>query len=195
MTRQPNQKSGKQAYTGALAEPLRPRFRRRFRRTKRHLRLNSSVASAAAPSLVPEWRPEYDQKLPLLLDHFGIGRDDPNCWYKLSLCLAVAHILGFQERRKGGRPRSMTREEERKLCARFCELREDGHSDRNAARLIANDLRKAGRMVSDASILRRMQRIPKNAEEFAAFIARLSVGIGVTQYSPGLNFAPRNSSV
>jgi len=187
MSGQQKRKSCKQVYTGVLAEPLRPHFKRRSRRAGRPSANQGSVRGALSNALadtnsVPEWQWEYDQKLPLLLEHFGIGRDDHNCWHKLSLCLTVAHVLGFQERRKGGRPRSMTREEEGKLCARFCELRESEHSDRNAARLIANDLRNEGRRgISDASILRRMQRIPKNAEELITFLSKLNVPSGVTQ--------------
>jgi hypothetical protein len=113
--------------------------------------------------------------MPLLLDHFRIRRDDPDRWHKLSLCLAIAHVLGFQERHKGGRPRTLSQEEEGRLYSRFYELQANGHSDRNAARLIAKDLQKAGRSgISDAAILRRMQRIQKNAKERTELLEKLT---------------------
>jgi hypothetical protein len=122
-------------------------------------------------SATPRSRWEYDQKLPLLMDHFGIRKDDPDHWYKLAVCLAVKHVPGFQEkaRRKGGRPRAMTIEEETTLYAKFCEFRQNGHTERNAARLLANDLQKPGHSkVSRASILRRMQRCAQKARNVAA---------------------------
>ena len=195
MTQQKRRNSSTEVYDGALAEPLKPRYRRRMRRMRRPPRplgMNWSVSSTLPPvmptdpSSVPQWRSEYDQKFPLLLDHFKIKRADPNCWYNLSLCLAVAHVPGFQEkaRHKGGRPRAMTSEEETKLYARFCELEKNAHSGRNAARLIANDLRKSGHAnVSDASVLRRMQRCAQTAKKFAALLQSMNGFSGLTQNS------------
>jgi hypothetical protein len=119
---------------------------------------------------IPGWRWEFDQKLPLLFDHYGVAKDDPDRWQKLCLSLAIAHIPGFQVRasRAKGRPRTVQSSVEDKLYARFCALRQDGHSDRNAARLLANELRKSGQAVrSDAGILRRMQRRKPKAKTAA----------------------------
>jgi hypothetical protein len=84
--------------------------------------------------------------------------------------------------RKGGRPRAMTVEEETTLYARFCEFRQTGHSERNAARLPANDLQKAGHSkVSDTSILRRMQRHAQKARTIAVELQRLNDFLGSVQ--------------
>jgi hypothetical protein len=149
--------------------------------------VNGRVSAAphpAIPSAVAQRRAEYDQKLPLLLDHFGIKRDDPYPWYKLSICLAVAHVPGFQvkARRKGGRKRTVSQEEEEKLYARFCELQQKGHSDRNAAELMARELKKAGRSeASGPSILRRMQRHAQKAKKTAAAIGSWGALLAMTQ--------------
>ncbi len=197
MTQEKKRKSTSQVYSGALAEPLKPRLRHklsRFRRRSRPSGTNGSGYTIPLPSLptnsssVPAWRREYDQKLPLLLDHFGIPREDPNRWQMLSLCLAVTHVPGFQvkARSKRGRPREMPLEEEAKLHARFYALRNDGHSNRNAARLLARELRKAGRAtVSEAAVLRRVQRHEQRAREFAALFQNMVGGFPVVQ-----NLAP-----
>ena len=195
MSQQKKRNSSTEIYEGALAEPLPPRHRRRMRRVRklsRPLGMNRSVSGTLPPVMptdpcsVPQWRWEYGEKLSLLLDHYKIRRDDPSRSDKLILCLAVAHVPGFQEkaRRKGGRPRAMTSEDETKLYARFCEFRQRGHSDRNAARLIATDLRKSWRSdVSDASVLRRMQRCAQTAKKFAALLQSMNGFSGLTQNS------------
>lgn len=200
MSRQKKRTSSTTAYRGVLAEPLKPRYRRRLRRARRLRRpfsMNVNAPEApipsvpnipppilSKPSLVPSWRAEYDEKLPLLLDHFGISKNDQERWYKLALCLAVAHVPGFQEklRRKGGRPPAMTSAEEAKLYANYCELRKSGQSDRNAARLLANHLRKAGNpKISGPSVLRRMQRYAQKIQKAAADMQRLNNLVILTQ--------------
>jgi len=110
---------------------------------------------------IPGWRWEFDQKFLLLFEHYAIAKDDTNRWQKLCLALARAHVPGFQEKasRKKGRPHTMSPQVEERLYVRFSELRQDGQSDRNAARLMVKELRKSGQVVgSDAALLRRMQR-------------------------------------
>jgi hypothetical protein len=133
-------------------------------------------ALLANPSNVPKWRWEYDQKLLLLLDHFKIPRTDPDCWRKLALCLAVVHVPGFQVaiRRKSGRPRKMTRQEEQSLYQRYLALQRGGHSARNAARLMVKELRDSCRMnVKEGALLRRMQRYDKTAKQVSSLFQRL----------------------
>jgi hypothetical protein len=195
MTEQKKRKSPSEVYSGALAEPLKPRLRpgRRRRRNglMRPVNMNEiasviyvppipSVQIAGGMPIIPNdlrshprWRWEYDEKLRLLLDHFKIRRDDPNCWLKLVISLAVAHVPGFRAklRRKGGRPREMALAEEMKLFERFAELRRDGHTERNAARLLADEIQRTGRKDIKASgILRRMQRCSKRAALFQSLI-------------------------
>lgn len=45
------------------------------------------------------------EKLALLLQHYDIDKNDDLCWFKLSLCLARAHVPGFQFAKKSGRVR------------------------------------------------------------------------------------------
>ena len=152
---------------------------------------NPSVAPA--PPMFPDrlysapgWRQEFNQKLPLLLDHYGIASDDPDRWQKLCLGLAVAHVPGFQVRasRKKGRPPTVSPQDEEKLYARFCELRQGGQSDRNASHLMAKELRKSGQTVgSDASILRRMQRLKQKALSAPKPLESDFGGLGATQNS------------
>jgi hypothetical protein len=172
------------------------RLSRRRKYLRRPHRLSSATTDASLapppilasePSRVPRWRAEYDQKLPLLLKHFGISRDDPDVWYTLALCLAVAHVPGFQERAKtkSGRKRTLTWEEETKLYARFCQLRQAGHSDRNAAGLMAKESKKAGRSESSgSSILRRMQRHAVKAKQSAAALEGWKALLLMTQNLP-----------
>ena len=191
-----------EVYRGTLAEPLKPRLRRRIRRALLRGRpagvIGNSPPTGVPPvpvlapifpdqSRVPSWRREYAEKLPLLLDHFGIKRDDPNSWHKLCLCLAVAHVPGFQviQRRKGGRPREIALAEEAKLFERFSQLRRDGHTERNAARLLAGEIQKAGgKDIKVTGILRRMQRCSKKTKDAAAFFQGLINATDVTQNSP-----------
>ena len=133
--------------------------------------LGAGANTSVAPALpifpdslysAPGWRWEFIPKFPLLFDHYGIAKDDPDALPRLCLGMAIAHVPGFQVKasRAKGRPRTVPPSEEEKFYARFCVLRQGGQSDRNAARLLANELRKSGRAVgSDASILRRMQRL------------------------------------
>ena len=193
MTQQQKQKSSSKTYSGVLAEPLKPRLRRRFSRSWRRSRPSATNANGNTiplPSLpahsnsLPAWRWEYDQKLPLLLDHFGIPREDPNRWQMLSLCLAIAHVPGFQVKagRKSGRPREIPLKEEAERYARFCALRKQGHSARNAARLLIKELRKEGyATISEAAILRRMQRCDQKSRAFAALVQNMAWSSPVTQ--------------
>lgn len=193
MTQRQKPKSSSQIYSGALAEPLKPRLRHRLRRFRPRARPSGTSGSGytiplpslpANSSSLPRWRREYDQKLPLLLDHFGIPREDPNRWQMLSLCLAVAHVPGFQvgTGRKRGRPREMPLEEEAKLYARFCALRKDRHSDRNATRLLVKESwKEGGAKISESAILRRMQRCDQKSRELAALFRNMTVGFQVAQ--------------
>src|SRR5438105_9415078 len=196
MTQQKKRKSTSQGYSGALAEPLKPqrqyRTRHFRRRRSRPPAVNGSGETIPRPAPADNsrsalrWRPEYDQKLPLLLDHFGIPRDDTNRWQRLALYLAVAHVPGFQVRvhRKKGRPCAMASQDELKLYERFCALRRNGQSDRNAARLMVKELRQPGHpTASDAAILRRMQRHEQKSRESAALIANFLSGFGVEHNS------------
>jgi hypothetical protein len=76
----------------------------------------------------------------------------------------------------------MSLEEEAKRYARFCALRKDGHSDRNATRLLIKELRKEGRTtISEAAILRRMQRCDQKSRELAALLQNMAGGFQVMQ--------------
>jgi hypothetical protein len=141
----------------------------------------------------PLWRWEFDERLSLLMDHFGIGRDDPGNWPKLALSLAMTHVPGFQEdtRRKGGRPREMTAQELASLYARFSELRQAELSDRSAASIMATDLRKAGRDLTAGAVLRRMQRYEKDLQTVAANMKLVMDLIDTKPFPP--HFASRIS--
>ncbi len=173
-------KKSSEVYSGLLTEPLPPSFRRRFRRAALPAGALGIYASTSLPAIsgklshVPQWRIEYDQKLPLLLEHFGIKQGESYPWFKLAVCLAVAHVPGFQEksRRKGGRKRIMSWEEGAKLDARFCELKNKGHSERSAAAIMAEEIKKAGGpKVSGAALLRRVQRRSEATQKFTALFA------------------------
>lgn len=76
----------------------------------------------------------------------------------------------------------MSPEDETKHHARFSALRKDGHSDRNAARLLVKELRKGGRAtISEAAILRRMQRREQKIRDSAALLERMLGGLTVAQ--------------
>jgi hypothetical protein len=78
----------------------------------------------------------------------------------------------------------MASQDEAKLYERFSVLRKAGHSDRNAARLMAKELRQPGKpTASDAAILRRMQRLGQKSRESAAMLARFLISFGVEQNS------------
>ena len=193
MAESQKRQSSSRVYSGVLAEPLKPQLKRRFSRVRRRSQpsaTNGSGYTIPLPSFptktnsLPVWRWEYDQKLPVLLDHFGIPREDPNRWQMLSLCLAVAHVPGFQVKpgRKRGRPREMSLEEEAKRYARFCVLRKDGHSGRNATRLLIKEMRKEGHATtSEAAILRRIERHEQKARESAAMLANIFRTWGAAQ--------------
>ncbi len=120
------------------------------------------------------------------MDHFAVASDDPARWEKLCLGLIIAHVPGLQVRasRKKGRPHTMSTQEENKLYARFCELRQGGQTDRNAAHLLAKELRKSGpAVVSDAAILRRMQRRKQMAPAASKSLGTLLAGLTATQNS------------
>jgi hypothetical protein len=78
----------------------------------------------------------------------------------------------------------MASQDELKLYERFCALRQNGQSDRNAARLIAKELRQPGHpTASDAAILCRMQRHEQKSRESAAMLARFLRGLAVEHNS------------
>jgi len=188
-----------EVYSGALAEPLKPRFMwlgRKLRRLKRPLGtlgMNGSTSPTplpevfGKPSRVPRWRAEYDNKIPLLMQDYGINKEDPKAKDDLIRCLVVAHVPGFQEkaRRKGGRKRTVSCEEEAKLYYRFCQLRQSGHSGRNAAGLMAKESKKAGRLGSSGpSILRRMQRHAQEAKKSAAALESWNAVLATLAQNP-----------
>ena len=186
------QRKSSESYSGPLAEPLKPRFRRlrRTRRPRVRRGVNASTLPPplpifeVKPSRTPQWRAEYDQKLPLLLEHFGIKKADLNPWYNLALCLAVAHVPGFQEKsgRTAGRKRTVSREDEAKLYVRFCELKNKGHSERSAAAIMAKELKKPGTPgASGAALLRRMQRHDAQVKKFAALFESIKSPFPATQ--------------
>lgn len=83
-------KHKKPLYTGELARPIR------------NVRLRALSPSG------DNWRDEIEtEKLELLLRHYDIKTTDPHKWRSLVLCLARAHVKGFQvlEGRGPGRPR------------------------------------------------------------------------------------------
>lgn len=151
------------------------------------------ASTSAAPTLpmfsdslysTPGWRWEFNRRLPPLFDHYGVAKDDAQRWERLCLGLAIAHVPGFQVRasRKKGRPHTMSPQDEDKLYARFCELRQGGQTDRNAAHLMAKELRKSGQAVgSEASILRRMQRRKQKALAASKALDTWLAGLAVTQ--------------
>lgn len=109
----------------------------------------------------PTWRPEYDERFDLLCDHYAIAHDSPDKWRMLTLALAIDHVPGFQEKSGGirGRKKSIGATLEVALLGRFTELTQTGQSERNAARLIANELeRRTGKKISSKAILARVKR-------------------------------------
>lgn len=75
-------------YTGELAKPLDP--------------MPGFGAVPSKTKLNEEYSRKLSSKLLLLFDHFGINRDDPSLWVRLSLALAQAHVPGFKHRKKAG---------------------------------------------------------------------------------------------
>jgi len=165
-------------YSGALAEPLRPRMLRSARcRARLHGPAGGPIATSALDgqsqaSTEAAWRWEYDLKLPLLLKHFEIPNDHPDRWHLLSLKLAIAHVPGFQVkvRRKAGRKKSMPTEKEAALYARFSALQKQGQSERNATRLMMKEMEKPD--FSEAGLLRRMQRYAETHPPFHVLLTR-----------------------
>lgn len=110
----------------------------------------------------PSWRPEYDEKFDLLCDYHSIERDSPDKWRRLALALAIDHVPGFQEKAGGmrGRKKGLEPTLEVGLLGRFIELTGKGLSERNAARLIANELeRRTGVKISGKAVLARVKRL------------------------------------
>lgn len=93
-------KSRKSIYPGSLGEPIEGFFGPYF----------------CAPEVSPTPFDQYlerrntivKQKLFLLLEHYGIERDSALPWLKLSLCLARAHVPGFETAPRWGRRRKWT---------------------------------------------------------------------------------------
>jgi hypothetical protein len=90
-------------YQGELCQPIRladpHRWKRRFNprgpfmvNSETKFRENHEIELAT------------QKRLPLLLDHFGIDKNDPDHWEMLALALARSHVPGFQTVRKGGAP-------------------------------------------------------------------------------------------
>ncbi len=83
----------KTPYSGTLAEPV----------AFSEAPLAAQILGVDHPDVAPLLRAETERvtqavldKLPLLLDHFGIPREASDKWLQLSYKLARAHVSGFQ---------------------------------------------------------------------------------------------------
>lgn len=88
------------SYSGSLKKRLKQRPLRNFGVVRegaieRATEYNRRVTAA-----------EMRIKLFVLLDHFEISSDNPDCWLQLAVKLALEHVPGFQvERKVGAKPK------------------------------------------------------------------------------------------
>ncbi len=142
-------------YKGKLAEPLkRPRVR---------TILTADPQAEWAEHL--EGATEVVEKMGLLLDHYGISRDEPERWHLLCLHLAGDHVPGFQFEKpsKAGRPktwlhsgRSLRLYRDVQACV------SEGHSALNACRILAKRDPYRNEIPAYTTLYRRYQDTKKN---------------------------------
>jgi hypothetical protein len=93
-------------FTGELSKPIQmPRLPDPRPVTQLSSEVETIKNNAARVDLMRDWAEiaarQAVEKMPLLLDHYGIDRKGSGCWYQLATMLAIEFVPGFQTTTSG----------------------------------------------------------------------------------------------
>ena len=151
-------KRPKPRYRGKLAEPQKPLLTMPLARALSGMSPDEAVISAEEAR--DQLRAEVLEKLRLLLDHYGISRDDKQYWRNLALALARDHVPGFQiaQPTKRGPKKSWMPDEEIRLHMDVSGLVQKGQTVRSACFNLANRAIYRDRRRNSEALRRRFQK-------------------------------------